>query len=318
MMTLYPAIKPLDTFTLEVDQGHKLYVESTGNPYGLPVIFIHDGPGGRCETTYRQLFDPELYHIILFDQRGCGQSSPYMSLENNTTYELVHDIETIRQHFNFEKCILFGDAWGALLALLYAQHYPQYIHGLILHGTFLGREQDIAWLYGQGANFIFPDCWEQFIQPLPESDFNHRHILSLFYDLLTGGDEVHAMGAAKAWAKWEAKCNTLEPCGKNIDHFADPFIAHPLAVLKCHYLLNDCFLPPDIILDNMNAIKHLPSLILHGRYDMICPLENAWTLHRSWPNSELIIIRDAGHYLFESATVPVLIHATDEFARRFL
>ena len=315
MLGLYPPIKPYAKHSIAVTSPHVLYVEECGEPSGIPVLFVHGGPGAGCDATSRQYFDPEKYRIILFDQRGCGRSKPHAELENNTTHELIKDIDTIREYLNIDKWILFGGSWGATLSLVYAQAYPNNTMGLILRGTFLGRAEDIMWFYGNGTRYFFPDCWEEFIKPIPEEE--HDNLLVAYYKRLIGQDDLIRMGAAKAWATYEGRSATLEPRRKYVDHCAEPFFANSFARISCHYMVNDCFLEPNQILDNMSIIEQIPSILVHGRYDMICPLQSAWVLHKQWPASELNIVRDAGHAPTEPAIVDALILATKDMAKRF-
>jgi proline iminopeptidase len=310
MQTLYPPIKTYAQHTLIVEEPHQLYIEESGNPEGFPVLFVHGGPGLGSESYQRCFFDPEKYRIILFDQRGSGRSTPHGLLENNNTSALLDDIETIRIYLNIEQWVLFGTAFGGTLSLLYAQKYPEFVHGLILHGIFLARPQDIRWLYQQGANAIFPDYWEDFIHSIP---LEERHdLITAYHERLTGSDELARMATAKNWSIWQARCRSFQLHNQMVEHFSDAHVALGLACIENHYLLQSCFLSDYSILEHMDIIKNIPGFIINGRYDMICPLQSAWELHKTWSASEIFIIRDAGHSLLEPAIVDAVILATQK------
>lgn len=316
MLNNYPSIKPYAEHQIAVTKPHTLYVEESGNPDGLPILFVHGGPGAGCTPDHRTLFDPEVYRIILFDQRGSGRSTPHACLENNTTQDLVADIEQIRIHLNIPRWILFGGSWGSTLSLVYAQTFPQSVLGLILRGICLCREQEGRWFFEEGgASQIFPDYWEDFIRPIPQEERND--LINAYYRRLTGHDDLARMAAAKAWALWESRCATLQPRQNVIDQLSDPFTAMSLARIECHYFVNHCFLKPNQILDNMHRLQNIPGFIVHGRYDMVCTLQNAWALHKAWPGSELTIVRDAGHSSGEAGILDALILATQSMATRF-
>lgn len=316
MQTLYPEIKPYARQQLAVEPPHVLYVDESGSADGLPVLFIHGGPGAGCDATSRRYFDPTLYRIITFDQRGCGRSTPHASLENNTTQALIADIERIREHLGIEQFVLFGGSWGSTLALAYAQTHPQRVLGLILRGIFLSRPQDLQWLYQEGASRLFPDYWEDYLAPIPADE--RADLMQAFYKRLTGADQIAQMHAARAWSTWEGRIATLRPNSQVVDHFSEPLRALSMARIECHYFVNNAFLEADQLLRDMPKIAHLPGIIVHGRYDVICPLDNAWTLHQAWPNSELQIIRDAGHSASEPGITDALVRATEAMARRLL
>jgi len=314
MYTYYPAITPNAEYQLPVDDIHTLYVEESGNPNGLPVIFLHGGPGAGCSADHRRFFDPEIYRIVLFDQRGAGRSTPHAELVNNTTAHLIGDIERIRQFLNIDKWVVFGGSWGATLALVYAEAYPEAVLGLIVRGVFLGRDQDLRWTFQEGASYIFPDYWQEFYTFIPEDE---RHdLVNAYYKRLTGDDELVRMAAAKTWSLWEGQCLALQPNPEAISHFVDPFFAISLARTECHYFVNRCFLKPNQILTDLPKIQHLPGIIIHGRYDMVCTLDNAWLLHQAWSGSELNIVRDAGHSASEPGTTSALVEATQTMAKR--
>ncbi|WP_101758899.1 prolyl aminopeptidase [Oceanicoccus sp. KOV_DT_Chl] len=315
MMTLYPEIKPYQRHQLAVDNIHRLYLEESGDPDGIPVLFIHGGPGAGCDKNTRRFFDPERYRIIAFDQRGAGRSTPHAELKNNNTQALIADIEAIRQFLNIEQWVLFGGSWGSTLGLLYTQAYPERVMGLILRGIFLCREQDLRWFYQHGASLVFPDYWEDYVHPIALSKRND--FIHAYYELLTGDNELARMGAAKAWSVWEARCATLRPSRDLVDHFGDPHTALALARIEAHYFVNNSFIEPNQILNNANKLAGIPSIIVHGRYDMVCPLDNAVALHNVWPDSQLNIVRDAGHSSSEPSIIDALVRATRDMARRF-
>jgi proline iminopeptidase len=308
MYKLYPEIKPYATHRLAVASPHQIYVEECGNPEGLPVVFVHGGPGAGCEPYHRRFFDPNVYRIVLFDQRGCGRSTPHAELAGNTTQALVADMETIRQHLKIERWVVFGGSWGSTLGLVYAQSHPERVQGLILRGIFLCRLHEIEWFYQQGASRIFPDYWEDYLRPIPEAE--RGNMVRAYYKRITGDDEVARMAAAKAWSVWEGRAATLRPSKSVIEHFANPSTALSLARIECHYFMNDSFLAPDQILRDAKRLADIPGIIVHGRYDIVCPVENAWSLHRVWPQAQLNIIPDAGHSASEPGITDALVKAT--------
>jgi proline iminopeptidase len=314
MRTFYPEIKPYQRHRIAVEAPHELYVDESGNPDGIPVLFVHGGPGAGCGKYDRRFFDPEIYRIVLFDQRGAGRSTPHAELQANTTPKLVEDIETIRLTLGIEQWVLFGGSWGSTLSLVYAQTYPERVLGLILRGIFLCRPQDLNWFYQDGASHIFPDYWEDFIHPIPQEE---RHdLMGAYYRYLTGDNEIQQMATAKAWSLWEGRCATLRPSQEVVDSFSDPHRALSLARIEAHYFVNRAFLADDQILRNADKLDGIPGVIVHGRYDMVCPLDNAFALHNVWPDSQLHIIREAGHASRELGIVDALIRATDEMAQR--
>ncbi len=315
MLVQYPEIKPFSTRQLQVDPVHTLYIEESGEPEGIPVIFVHGGPGGGSSKTDRCFFDPEKYRIIVFDQRGSGRSTPHAELKDNTSEHLVADIELIRTTLGIERWVLFGGSWGSTLSLLYAQAYPERVMGLILRGIFLCRQQDFHWLFQEGASRIFPDYWEDFLKPIPESE--RGDLMQAYYSRLTGKNELAKMAAAKAWSLWEGRCATLRPSAKVVDAFADPHKAMSLARIEAHYFVNGGFIEENQILKNASSLEGIPGIIVHGRYDMVCTIDNAQSLHRHWPDSELHIIRDAGHSSSEPGIVDGLIRATRDMSQRF-
>ena len=315
MQQLYPVIEPYKVHHVPVSDGHTLYVEECGTAAGLPAVFLHGGPGAGCESYHRQFFDPAAYRIVLFDQRGCGRSTPHASLQGNTTRALIEDIETLRQQLGIDRWVVFGGSWGSTLALAYTETHPERVLGLVLRGIYLCRPRDIHWFYQEGASFLLPDQWQDFLQPIPEDE---RHdMVSAYYRRLTGGDEVAMMAAAKAWSIWEGRSSTLLPRRAVVDHFASSKTALSLARIECHYFMNNSFMQPDQLLTDAGRLVDIPGVIVHGRYDVVCPLEQAWLLHQAWPESRLEVIQDAGHSATEPGIVDALVTATDQFARRF-
>lgn len=313
MNDLYPDLLPYATHTLRVDDRHTLYVEECGRPGGVPAVFLHGGPGAGCEPYHRRFFDPDRYRLVLFDQRGAGRSTPHADLTDNTTWDLVADIERIRVHLGIERWLVFGGSWGSTLALAYAQTHPGRVSALVLRGIFLCRPQEIQWFYQQGASRVFPDYWADFVAPIPEAE--RRDLLGAYHRVLTGGDEVARLAAAKAWSVWEGRTATLVPNPAVVEHFGGAHLALGLARIECHYFMHQAFLRPDQLLQEAGRLSGIPGVIVHGRYDLICPLENAWELHRAWPGSELQIVPDAGHSAAEPGTRAALVAATDRLAR---
>jgi proline iminopeptidase len=297
-----------------VGGGHELYVEECGNPLGIPAIFVHGGPGAGCEPYHRRFFDPKRYRLVLFDQRGCGWSTPHAELSDNTTWHLVDDIEAIRRYLGIERWLVFGGSWGSTLALAYTQTHPERVRGLILRGIFLCRAREIRWFYQEGASRVFPDYWEDYLQPIPETE--HGDLLNAYYARLTGDDELVRMAAAKAWSLWEARTASLLPNENLLKHFGIPRTALALARIESHYFVHGAFLEPDQLLRNAQRMAAVPGVIVQGRYDLICPLESAWALHRAWSGAELRIIPDAGHSASEPGIRRALVEATDRFAER--
>ncbi len=315
MRTLYPQIRPNTTLMLDVGDGHRLYVEECGKPDGLPVLFVHGGPGGGCREADRCFFDPEKYRIILFDQRGCGRSTPHGALDANTTEHLLADIELLRSHLAVERWLVFGGSWGSTLSLLYAQAHPERVLGLVLRGIFLCRERDIQWFYQSGAGYIFPDYWKDFVAQIPPHE--RDDMVSAYYRQLTSDNEIERMGAAKAWSLWEGRCATLHPNAAVVNHFASPRFALALARIEAHYFINGCFIRANQILEDADKLKDIPGVMVHGRYDIVCPVEQALALADVWPGAQLDIIRDAGHASSEPGIVDALVRATDAMALRF-
>ena len=310
MRQLYPEIQPYQQFMLAVGDGHQLHVEVSGVPEGVPVLFLHGGPGGGTQPWHRRFFDPLRYRIILFDQRACGRSTPHASLEHNTTWDLVEDMEILRQELAIERWVLFGGSWGSTLALAYAERYPQRVLHLILRGIFLCRRRDIDWFYQDGASRIFPDAWAEYLRPIPLAE--QHDLLAAYHRRLTGEDELVRMACAKAWSIWEGHCSTLHPQAGLVDPFAEPHVALALARIEAHYFQHDSFLQERPLLAGAAALAAIPGHIVHGRYDMVCPLDNATALHAVWPRARLQIIRDAGHAASEPGIVDALVRICDQ------
>ncbi|MFL0797483.1 MAG: prolyl aminopeptidase [Cellvibrionaceae bacterium] len=314
MRPLYPEIKPYNSGHLAVEEPHQLYYEECGNPDGVPVIFIHGGPGMGCDSKSRRFFDPELYRIIIFDQRGAGRSTPHANLENNTTQALVADMEVLRDHLQVKQWMLFGGSWGSTLALAYAETHPENVLAMVLRGIFLCRKRDLDWFYEGGAAHVYPEYWQDYVKPIPKIERNN--FISAYYKQLIGDNEIQKMAAAKAWSVWEGRCATLRPNEDVVHHFADPHTALALARIEAHYFVNNSFMEENQLVKNAAAIANIPGIIIHGRYDMVCPLDNAYALHQAWPNAELEIIRDAGHAAFEAGIIDALVRATEKMAHK--
>lgn len=312
MYPLYPAIKPYKCHELPVGKPHVLYVEETGTPEGLPVIVLHSGPGAGADIHLRRFFDPQIFRIINFDQRGCGRSVPHAEIGHNTTQLLIDDIETLRDHLRLKQFILFGGGWGSLLALLYAQQYPQQIAGLLLHQIFLGRKDDISWFYHKGANLVYPDYWQDFVHLVPVAQ--RAHIPQYYANCLQGDNEVSRMASAKNWALWKARCSTLQPHLNVLDEYLEPHFARSLATLETHYINHNFFIEENQVLANSHKIRHIPARLVHGRYDIVCPLTGAWELHQALPASSLSIVRDAGHSYHEAGIIDAIITASNQIA----
>lgn len=314
MLTLYPEIEPYARHRLAVDPPHELYLEESGNPHGIPVIVIHGGPGGGCEDWYRQFFDAERFRIILLDQRGAGRSTPLAELEGNHTQALVEDLERVRAFLGVDRWMLFGGSWGSTLSLAYAQEYPDQVLGLVLRGIFLCRPEDIHWFYQHGAGRVFPDYWQDYLATIPESE--RDNMVAAYYRRLTSNNELEQIQAAKAWSVWEGRCATLHPNPRVVEHFAHPHTAIALARIECHYFMHNAFLESRQLLDNAHRMADIPGVIVHGRYDMVCPLDNAFALSEAWPQAELRIIRDAGHSASEPPIIDALMRAIETVSRQ--
>ena len=312
MIKRFPEIRPYKTQFIAVTEPHQLYVEQSGNPDGIPILFVHGGPGGGTSITDRCFFDPEKYRIILFDQRGSGHSKPHALLEDNHTAALIDDIEVIRKQLDIERWAVFGGSWGSTLSLLYAQQYPELVLGLILRGIFLCRDEDINWFYQDGAGRIFHDYWQQYSQVIPEDE--RGNMVAAFYRRLTGENELERMAAAKAWSIWEGRCATLHSNHEVVERFANPHLAMAMARIEAHFFINKAFIAHNQIIDNAHKLKNIPATIVHGRYDMVCPVNQAFALSEAWPSAKLEVIADAGHSSGEPGTTDALVRATNRLA----
>ncbi|MDQ3907776.1 MAG: prolyl aminopeptidase [Acidobacteriota bacterium] len=312
MRDLYPPIEPYDEGMLPVSDVHTLYYEQSGNPKGTPVVFLHGGPGGGTVPEYRCFFDPKAYRIVLFDQRGSGKSTPHACLEENTTWHLVEDIERLREHLGIESWVVFGGSWGSTLALAYAQKHPSRVRALILRGIFLCRPKEIRWFYQEGASNIYADVWEQYLNVIPPEE--RGDMLAAYYRRLTSDDEATRIEAARAWSVWEGSTSKLYPDPDLIDHFGDPHFAIAFARIECHYFTHNAFFETDnYLIEQVDKIRDIPTVIVQGRYDVVCPMVSAWELHRAFPEADLQIVADAGHSALEPGTRAALVEATDRF-----
>ncbi len=313
MRTLYPDIEPYATGYMDTGAGHQIYWEMCSNPKGKPAIFLHGGPGSGCSPKHRRLFDPERYRVLLFDQRGCGRSKPHASLDNNTTWHLVADIERLRTLMGVEQWLVFGGSWGSTLALAYAQTHPSRVSELVLRGIFTLRRKELLWYYQNGASWLFPDLWEAFLAPIPEAE---RHdLIAAYHRRLTGSDPAEQLKAAKAWSVWEGSTITLLPDKEIAASHADDHFAIAFSRIENHYFVNGGFFDADDqLLRDAYKLKNIPGVIVQGRYDVCTPAVTAWDLHRAWPEAEFHIVDDAGHAFDEPGILHHLITATDKFA----
>lgn len=315
MKSLYPEIEPFETGRLKVSPVHELYYEQCGNRQGKPGVFLHGGPGGGLVPDYRRYFDPKIYRVVLFDQRGAGKSTPHASLEENTTWHLVEDIESLREHLGMESWQVFGGSWGSTLALAYAETHPERVRELVLRGIFLCRRKEIQWFYQEGASAIFPDVWEEYLKVIPEAE--RADMVSAYHRRLTSEDESVRVAAARAWSIWEGSTSKLFFDYNMIEKFADPEFALAFARIECHYFMNNAFFPTDnYLIENVDRIRQIPSVIVQGRYDVVCPMMSAWELHRAWPEAEVRIIPDAGHSISEPGIIDALVDTTDRFGSK--
>lgn len=309
-MSFYPEIEAYKTEMLKVSDLHTLYVEQVGNPEGIPVVFLHGGPGGGVGEDHRRFFDPKKFRIVLFDQRGAGKSTPAAELRENTTWDLVSDIEKIREHLGIQKWMVFGGSWGSTLALTYAITHPEKVQHLILRGIFLCRPSEIHWFYQHGASEIYPDVWESYYNHIPAEE--RGDFVKAYYKRLTHENADVRLAAAKVWSKWEAATSKLFVDLKAIEDFDDPTYALQFARIECHYFINNSFFKTNNwILENISKIKYIPCDIVQGRYDVVCPARSAWDLHKAWPEARLQIIQDAGHAAGETGIKAALVGITD-------
>lgn len=310
--TLYPEIEPYTAGFMKVSDLHTIYYEECGNPKGKPVLIVHGGPGGGCNPAMRRTHDPEAYRIILVDQRGCGRSTPHAELEGNTTWDLVADFEKLREKLGIERWQLCGGSWGSTLSLAYAETHPERITEIILRGVFMLRRWELDWFYQQGTDALFPDAWEGYLAPIPEEE--RGNLMAAYYKRLTGDDEAEKLACARAWSTWEGTTLSLLPDAERQARFGEDHFAIAFARIECHYFMNKGFFErDDQLLANAHKLKDIPGVIVHGRYDVVTPLKNAWDLKKAWPEAELHIIQDAGHTATEPGIVDALIRASDTF-----
>ena len=309
---LYGEIEPYASGRLKVSDIHELHYEEVGNPDGKPVVFLHGGPGGGIDPDHRRYFDPKAYRIVLFDQRGCGKSTPHASLEENTTWDLVADIERLREHLGIDSWQVFGGSWGSTLALAYAQTHPDRVTELVLRGIFLLRRSELLWFYQEGASHIFPDIWEGYVAPIPEIE--RGDMMAAYYKRLTGNDAAICQEAAKAWSVWEGSTLSLWPDPEREAHSGEDDFALAFARIECHYFVNGGFFERDgQLLEDVDKIRHIPTVIVQGRYDICTPIRTAWDLHKAWPEADFRLVSDAGHAGSEPGNVHELVSATDRF-----
>ena len=312
MPELYPPIEPYKQGKLQVSDLHAIHFEESGNPQGKPIVLLHGGPGGGCPAFYRQYFHPEKWRLVMFDQRGCGQSTPHAELRENTTWDLVDDIEKLREHLGIEKWVVFGGSWGSTLSLAYSQTYPERCNGLILRGIFMLRQKELHWFYQEGASYIFPDAWEEYLKPIPLAE--RDDMLAAYYKRLTSPDLQIRLEAARAWSIWEASTSRLFLDQQLMQIFGKSEFADAFARIECHYFINKGFFESeDQLLMNVDRIRNIPAVIVQGRYDVVCPMISAWELHLAWQEAELIVVPDAGHSMSEAGIKSALIEATDRF-----
>ncbi|MDQ3269254.1 MAG: prolyl aminopeptidase [Pseudomonadota bacterium] len=313
MRNLYPEIQPYDIGNLQVDARHKLYYEQCGNPQGKPVVLLHGGPGGGCSDKMRRFHDPAKYRIVLFDQRGSGRSLPHADLVDNTTWDLVADIERLREHLRIDAWQVFGGSWGSTLALAYAQKHPRRATELVLRGIFMLRRWELEWFYQEGASRLFPEAWEQYLGAIPPGE--RDDMIAAFHRRLTSDDEATRLAAARAWSVWEAATSFLHVDPDFVSGHEDAQFALAFARIENHYFVNRGFFEvDDQLLRDAHRIADIPGVIVHGRYDVVCPVANAWELHKAWPRAELHISPASGHSAFEAENIDALVRATDRFA----
>jgi proline iminopeptidase len=310
--TLYPPIEPFESGMLDVGDGHSIYWERCGTRGGKPAVFLHGGPGSGCSPRQRQQFDPELYDVLLFDQRGCGRSKPFANLDNNTTWDLVGDIERLRDMCGHAKWLVFGGSWGSTLSLAYAQTHPERVTELVLRGIFLCRQNEMDWLYSYGASELYPEEWERFVGHIPQGE--RGDIVEAYRKRLTSGDPAVQLAAAKAWSRWEGMTVTLLPDPEMLEEFTEDSHAIAVARIENHYFVNRCWLEDGQLLANANRLKGIPGIIVQGRHDCCTPPSAAWDLKKAWPEVELQIVPDGGHLFSEPGITDGLVRASDRCA----
>ena len=312
LRTLYPEIEPFETGHLDVGDGHVIYWERVGTRGAKPAVFLHGGPGGGIAPVHRQLFDPALYDVLLFDQRGCGRSTPHAELEANTTWHLVADIERLREMMGVDKWLVFGGSWGSTLALAYSQTHPQRVSELVVRGVYTLTKAELDWYYQFGVSQMFPDKWERFLAPIPPQE--RGDMMAAYRKRLTGDDKAAQIEAALAWSTWEGQTITLLPEPETSDKFGEDHFALAFARIENHYFVHGGWLEEGQLLRDAHKLAGIPGLIVHGRYDMPCPATYAWQLSRAWPDAEFFLIEGAGHAFSEPGILDRLIYATDKFA----
>jgi proline iminopeptidase len=313
--SLYPELEPFESGMLQVSPLHTLYYEQSGNPHGKPVVFLHGGPGAGCNGKCRRFFDPRVYRIVLFDQRGCGRSTPHAELRENTTWDLVADIERLREHLRIERWQVFGGSWGSTLALTYAETHPERVTELVLRGIFMLRHAELAWFYQKGCDMLYPDAWEKYLAAIPDAE--HGDLIAAYHRRLTSDDPAVRIAAARAWSVWEASTSFLLQNESYIAASAGDEFALAFAGIENHYFVNrGFFAQDDQLLRDAHRLHGIPGVIVQGRYDVVCPARSAWDLHRAWPQADLRIVPDAGHSAFEPGNVHELVSATDRFRDR--
>jgi len=311
---LYPAIEPFETGRIKVSDLHEVYFEVCGNPAGKPAVVCHGGPGGGITPSMRRYFDPAKYRIVLFDQRGCGRSTPYAELRENTTWDLVADMEKLRRRLDIGRWLVFGGSWGSTLALAYAQTHPESVTELVLRGIFTLRRDELLWFYQEGASWLFPDAWESYLEPIPQAE--RGDLIGAYHRRLTGVDEAEKRRAARAWSAWEGGTVSLFPSQERIDSFSADAFAIAFARIESHYFVNRGFFDrDDQLIANVGRIRHIPSVIVQGRYDVCTPTKTAWDLHKAWPEADFQLIADAGHAASEPGIIDALVRANNRFAK---
>ena len=313
IFTLFPPIEPFNSGFMERD-GHQIYYEQCGNPNGKPAVFLHGGPGGGGSTAVRRFFNPKKYHIVIFDQRGCGRSKPHGCLEKNTTWDLVEDIEALKNMLDIENWLVFGGSWGSTLSLAYSQTYPASVSEMVLRGIFMLRKKELDWFYQEGASNIFPEAWEKFLEPIDEDQRND--LMSAYHKIFKSDDVEKKLAAAIAWSRWEGSTSSLSYNPDMADSFSDPQFALAFALIENHYFVNKGFLEHEnqLIESGIDIIRNIPTTIVQGRYDIVCPVATAWELSKNWPEAKLIVAPSSGHTAFEKEITHELISATEGFA----
>ena len=310
-LNLYPEIKPYDSGFMDVDEHH-VYYEQCGNPDGKPAVFLHGGPGGGGSEEVRRFFNPDIYRIIVFDQRGCGRSKPHGCLENNTTWDLVSDIELLRKKLDINKWLVFGGSWGSTLSLAYAQTHPDSVSELVLRGIFLLRKEELQWFYQDGSSRIFPEAWQEFVEIIDENE--RDDLMGAYHRIFNSDDKAKKLAAAIAWTKWEASTISLSYNPATVEEMSDPEFALAFALIENHYFINKgWFKNENQLIENIDIIRSIPSVIVQGRYDAVCPMKTAWELSEAWPEAEMVVAPSSGHTAFEAEITDALIRATDRF-----